>query len=138
MMRICYVMRTKPSKMFQTKEKVCPKYFRSVLVSIPFIVYTRLCIHCLSFFYRWNFVFVISSARFHFMSYFMSFHNKTFNKNYHICSISNMHPNAFECIPVQVPIFIAFKCDSFMSEFIQNNPKLTNSKIPRTTITNEN
>ena len=69
----------------------------------------------------------------------MSFHNKAFNKDYHIHFISNAHPNVIECVPVQVPIFIAFEHDTFASEFLQNNnPNLMNSKIPRTTITNEN
>ena len=59
----------------------------------------------------------------------MSLHNKTFNKNYHICFILNVHPNAFECVPVQVPIFIAFECNTFASEFIQkNNPKFNKFK----------
>ena len=59
----------------------------------------------------------------------MSFHNKTFNKNYHICFILNMHPNTFKYVPVQVPIFIALEHDSFAAEFIQkNNPKFNKFK----------
>ena len=59
----------------------------------------------------------------------MSFHNKMFNKNFHICIISNAHRNAFERVPVQVLIFIAFECDTFASEFIQkDNPKFNEFK----------
>ena len=59
----------------------------------------------------------------------MSFHNKIFNKNFHICIILNVHPNAFKCVPVQELIFITFKRDTFTSKFIQkNNPKFNEFK----------
>ena len=50
-----------------------------------------------------------------------------------------MHTNVFEHIPVQVPIFIAFERDNFTSESPEEQPKFNKfSKIPGTTVTNEN